>query len=236
MFIFSDTLDGPIWMIRPLFISNCVLVTLNYVIQKIFMSRKDTVWLYITVLLLLGFGIFNYSLSALNKYLYVFVSCLCGFFVRNQTNTNNKQRQLKNINKILSLILVVAVFFFLTFQDTLFLLEVFTIRLYSIWNIIYGLILFIGIGLAADSYKSNMLLTRIAKLSFPVYLLHWPVICSVGSNVLVQMEFNRYIFMITTLVISVNITVIVLSVLYQMLYNYLLKLERMIKIICNFEI
>lgn len=207
---------------------------MNFIVQKIFGRRKEVIWILIILTFLVCFGGLNNFLPvSISKYSYVFVSCLCGFYLKKIHKHENRALA---FNKIVWLLVIVVIFFLLAFQDTLFSLvkldnSIFVTRLYSLWNIIYAFVMVRGIDSIADSHnEENVIFTKISGLSFPIYLLHWPVICSVGSAIYLKSQFDSIILEIIVLFVSINIIVILLSILYQLLNKYLNDLKKIAKI------
>lgn len=209
--LFQDNLDGPIWMLRPLILSNCFIVLTNCLVQHRTVNLK-IVWISITCLATVLTIVVNITLCNGLKYLYCLDSCLTGACIR---SFSSKIRTIRC--RFISVITCFVVFIMLAgLHDFLFVnllgIDAFKLKEYSIWNILYGAILVAVLYAGFKDYKTkNEILSKLAKISFFVFLLHWPIMCSIGPLVMNMTGSENYNIRVLAIFVVVNVLVIALS-------------------------
>lgn len=209
--LFQDNLDGPIWMLRPLILSNCFIVLTNCLVQHRNVNLK-IVWISITCLATVLTIVVNITSCNGLKYSYCLDSCLTGACIR---SFSSKIRTIRC--RFISVITCFVVFIMLAgLHDFLFVnllgIDAFKLKVYSIWNILYGAILVTVLYAGFKDYKTkNEILSKLAKISFFVFLLHWPIMCSIGPLVMNMTGSENYNIRVLAIFVVVNVLVIALS-------------------------
>jgi peptidoglycan/LPS O-acetylase OafA/YrhL len=229
--LFDSTLNGPIWMIQPLFIANCALITFKYLQEK-FHLDLFVLWNGILIFLFLVLAVLNVrGLESLSKYMYCFISVYAGSYIRANQKYIKISLSLRRLVIILAIITIMmgGLHDFITglfVTHGVVLLNMLRIHLYGIWPFIYAMILVLAL-FAFNNDKQfeikNKKLLNFTGNSLSIYLLHWPIMCSFGGYMLkefiqVGMSYSQAVIF---LFLVLNVLVIVCSQLYELVYKKL---------------
>lgn len=213
---FGSELNSPLWMLDLLFIGNIVIILTNF-INELFLKKykinKLVVVLLISVLLLTASFIRGGCLYILATYLGIVLS---------------DYRHSRNSSMIFVVILVgITVCYYIPLIDF-----VTTFRFLSFKNLLFSIIFVYDF---LNWNKTNIIkrtIIPIGSLSFWVYLLHFPFICSVSTYIIMLFEdfsLGFWVSFVTTV-----ISIITLSCIFVYSVDVLIsKAVDQIKIILN---
>lgn len=171
--LFGAELISPLWMLRPLFIGNITILISNFITNK-YLQRKQHKYLFPVAISILLFGLAFIRESAL--YL---LTTFCGLILY-----NTKKERYNTPLVVIILAVVIA------FYNILIIGSVMTARSLQFMNALFSimLVLILLSWKSAGITKSSKL--PLGEMSFWVFLLHWPVICSFACFIV--MKFNNY--------------------------------------------
>lgn len=204
---------GPCWMLKYIFIGTFLIVIINIAIHNL--EKKKRILIYSLALLLSYFISWNYVSIVLGMVLYD----LC---VEGGGNE-------KFFNKFIIVLLLLIAFSLPLLSPSLF--------QNIVWiNIISAFCLFLAVYYSAfiKNFLSATVFQFLGKVSLGIYLIHWPVFCSLSCLLLLRNYTSVNILIVLFLSIVV---VLILSFLYSRyiesksgnivntITNYLLKSE-----------
>lgn len=194
--ILGSGLNGPLWMLRPLFAGNVIIMVTNF-IDELFLKghkiNKLILVLFVSVLLLTASFIRENCVYILA----VFLGMVLTDYNRN-----------RNSSAVFVMILVgIGVCYYIPFIDL-----VTTIHSLSFKNLLFSVILVYDFlnWKKSDIMKGTKI--PIGSISFWLYLLHWPFICSVSTYIIMLSEdfsLGFWVSLVTTV-----ISIIALSYLF----------------------
>lgn len=213
---FDSGINGPVWMIKALFLGNCLVYVLNYLWGRFNALRSiSDIWYTIFILLVSSLGIYlSFSFDAMAIYV---IACLMGavcplgpkgIFISS------------GIAGILLLVWVVS----FTCQSVLISDSVSFFYITPHWNFFYALCFVLLINNLVTGFDSCIadLSKTLGKLSFPIYLFHWPLFCSAGLilfDFLLNTGILTYAFCIVLTSIAVTVMVGIIAVIYAKFVN-----------------
>ena len=155
----SNKFALPTWMIRPMFFSQVFVLIWNYILARLpeKMSRllKNRFDLIIVSLLL---AVINYTFAAV----------VIGYWYKTQ------EQNLKAKLKINNWVVVIVVFLAAHCVQVFF--SGMNTRIFGLINIVIVSFIFYCISSNEGKYIENTVGIRLGKISFPIYLLHMPII------------------------------------------------------------
>lgn len=196
-FLFKYTIDASLWTILPIFVGNIIIYIINYVLFKIKIPEKYWGYIYITLFLL---SIIKYDINSL-----CVSCCILGAGMIHVWNRIKIPYQLADTFCILVILMV-------TFGHS-YLLDVISQRIdipVRLGLDGYGYI-FYAIMLLLCIKNSRILkiffekyLSHNASLSFPIYVLHMPLIMSFSALICLHLydKVNYSINFVTNIIIS----------------------------------
>ena len=180
---------GPCWMLKYIFIGTFLIAIINIAIHNL--ERKKRIFVYFLVLLLSYFISWNY------------VSIVMGMILYDIGAGGGK----KYLNKWAKFLLLLTAFSLPVLSPSLF--------KYIVWiNIFSACCLFVAVYNSAILKKvlSTKGFLFLGKVSLGIYLIHWPILCSLSSTLLLRNLASANILMVLFLSIVV---VLILSFLYS---------------------
>lgn len=194
--------NNPFWVIKDMFISSILIYFCNYM---------ENIKKYKSYYFLILF----FSITVYFKHP-VISACLLGYVV-GKLNTLGNCKITNNTVEFIVIYAAVLIFFLSAIKQKI-LPDIFNkTSLYTLfWG---GALILINKTQFIINLFSKPIFLLIGKISFGVYAFHWPVICSVGSLVLIhgiQNEYGVIFTFVVSLVISVIFTII-LSIIYHLI-------------------
>lgn len=213
---FDSCINGPVWMIKALFLGNCLVYVFNYLWCRLNALRSVAgVWYTIFVLLVSSLGIYlSFSFDAMAIYV---IACLMGAICPLGS------KGVFTSSGITGILLLVWVIFF-TCQSILVSDTISFFYITPHWNFFYALCFVMLINnmiIGIDSCLAD-LSKILGQLSFPIYLFHWPLFCSAGLiffDFLLNTGILPYVFCALLTSIAVTVTVCTISVIYAKFVN-----------------
>lgn len=217
IFLFSPVLNAPMWMMQPLFLGNCIIYLYNYLTRKTEERRK----LLIAAVL---FVLFALAGRWMHNLLYV-ACCLLGFFFAWKGGWNGDASGNAKIGTAALLVLIVLLS---GGQDFLLAIVSKVIPIPSIlymgpyWNMIYAFCI-LQLLSQVQTFRKGLEWSGFQKLnslSFAIYLVHWPLICSFSLYMYGWLSHScSYTGTFLLNFISTNALVFVLAGIYVMTYE-----------------
>lgn len=192
--------NSPFWVIKDMFISSILIYFCNYIDNN---NKYKSHYF-----LILFFSIAFYFKHP------VIVACLLGFIIGKYKECIN--RISNNIVNFVIISSAIYIFFISAIEQKMMPSIFNKTSLYTLfWGIV--LILINKIQLIINLFSKPFFLF-VSKISFGVYAFHWPIICSVGSWILIYgIEKGYAVIAIFVISLTASVTVtIILSIIYHM--------------------
>lgn len=194
----SNKFNAPFWVIRDMFLSSVVIYICNYV--DVDRTQKNHI---------LPLVFFVMSIAADRT---VIIACLAGYMLGYYRDWTDKLMEQKSL---FWLTFLVAFCFAKLMMKWKILSTVFdnTFLYILAWC---AIVYYVNHSAELVKFFSSKIFIHMGKISFGVYAFHWPVICSVGSYVLIWSLENQWSTLVSvgiSLFVSVLCTVI-LSIIY----------------------
>ena len=193
----GSKLNGPLWMIRPLFVGNIMILCVNYIKNKL--NNHEIVRNILLLAILLGMFFVSLHYEIL---LYMFVTLL-GMIIFNITKQSKPKYNLLIFLLILAIIHIVNIL-----PITLTLTKVDNMHFL---NVISAFAFIISIFFCTTMRKFKKSKSNLGSISFYVYLIHWPLICSLSSSLITL--FTNYTMGFLIVLLLTLVIVIILSYL-----------------------
>ncbi len=205
-------------MLKPLFIGNIIIIFLNYI--KYILKKHN--YSFYLVLLVVMFGLLAISLYKSQTYIYTFITVLgCILF-------NSKRVNIK-FNFFVFLVLQVIISFF---ANSHFVIRFTTINNISLINALLSLLFVFSLFHYKDMDKLKKTKSELGSISFYVYLVHWPIICSLSCYLI--LHFNNYTLgYMTVLIITLFVVLTISYIFSKTLDKYINSINNKIKSIIN---
>ena len=202
----GNQLNGPLWMIRPLFIGNLLIVLYNYLCQKFNNKIFKSILIFLISIGLLV-GCFYYEIL-----LYSFVTFL-GVLI-----FEFKRKGDFNFNFLIFIILIIGIHIF---NVVPIISRITTINNVSLLNTISSFVFIISLFClkSLDNVKLNKY--DLGNLSFYIYLIHWPILCSLSCSLILFFK-NYTIGYVVCLIIT-------LFVVFILAYICIKTVDKLIK-------
>lgn len=170
--VLGSELNGPLWMLRPLFFGNIVIILLNYIVSK----KNNLIYKYVIIV------ITCFLLLVLSIYIpnCLYTMCTCsGMLV-----TQFRKEKFGNIFFSICIALIISIYYIPNIR------EILTIHSLPLINILFSFIFVCSFYNWENSKKFELKNIPLGPISFWIYLFHWPIICSFASYFL--MKFGNY--------------------------------------------
>lgn len=206
LFLGTNKFALPTWMIRPMFFSQVFLMMYDYMRKKIVPVSKNKYRLDLLIFAFI-FSVINYTFSA------VFL----GYWYKSQENNFrdiNKRNCYRRI--ICTFVIAHIIQLYSTGLNT---------KMFGFINIIIAMILVHNVNSIGGKFVDNYIGRKLGNISFPVYLLHMPVIHVFSCYLIIQLLGFRFSYDII-LGITFAITLLILFVfcyLWERLINPLVN-------------
>lgn len=195
----SCRFNAPFWVITDMFKSSILIYICNF--TDYVLKKKSHVLPWIFLLL----SIFSDA--------HVMIACMAGYMVGHYKEEIDKLTENRSLFLIISAAIFVASY------------EVYTAKTFTkiFDNIMLYILLYCFLMIVINKSElfqkifSKKLFLRMGKISFGVYALHWPIICSIGLKVLMwglNQQWKFEIIYLLSFVVSCVCTVL-LSVIYR---------------------
>lgn len=199
--------NGPFWMLRTLFLGTYLAIILAILTSGNKIRKWSGSILVIVLFVYLEVNVYDSCLVL--GIILAYLSCRTNFFEKWKQNRNCI---------VISVFLFAVAWMLPAYQTELvaFFQELKGVPVYfsnrTFYNAIGSFLLlfsFMGLEKIKDFLGNNKLLGWISKISFSVYLLHWPIICSVSCWLYMQFGANPTraekiaLFAITTLIVMI---------------------------------
>lgn len=195
--------NTPYWMICDLFYSSLLIYTGLFFENKFFKFK----WLIYLFELIIGIGLFDY----------IGFGCVLGAIL-NKLSINHKISHIKKY-----ILISLGVFDFILIDGghriiTSFIKNSF-FNYNSYWKVIYICIILYILNSIKEfqSCLSNKLTNNLNKISFGIYSLHWPIICSISSLAMLLVGFNLASYFI------IGILTIIITIIGATIYHYTIE-------------
>ncbi|MCM1143589.1 MAG: acyltransferase family protein [Lachnoclostridium sp.] len=173
VFLFHSVLNAPMWMMQPLFLGNCFLYCYQYATRKTNKRLKMAAMAFVFLLCMVA-G------RKVRNLLYV-ACCFLGYFL-------GQKEYLGKNTKIKTVILLGLLVLLSGGQDGILKIAANVMPIPSIlylgtyWHILYA---FCMLELVYQTQAFQKVLEwsgfrKLSNLSFAIYMIHWPLICSVS--------------------------------------------------------
>ena len=215
----GSQLNGPLWMIRPLFLGNILILCANYMKNKLKNHTIIKIILLSTSLLITIFVASNYEL-----FLYTFVTLL-GLIISHITN---RIKIRYNYLFLLFWLIFIHIFYTIPLAQSIIRINGLSL-LNTLSAFIFVLTLFFCKDM--DSLKKNKL--DLGSISFYIYLIHWPIICSLSCELI--MLFDNYTMGYISVLLITSATVFIISYILSITINKAINLSniKIKKILCK---
>lgn len=199
----GSQLNGPLWMIRPLFFGNILILLLKYIKDK----YKDYSIVNFALLFIMLFLIF-FIFQKYELIIYSFITLL-GFAIYNLTNKIKTR-----YNLIIFLVLLIMIYIF---NNNLIIKDVIRFNNLPLLNSLSAFIFIVAIFFckSMDNVKKSKF--DLGGISFYIYLIHWPIICSLSSGLI--MLFDNYTLGYVIVLFVTIVTVVFISYLLSKTVN-----------------
>lgn len=210
IFLFNPVLNSTMWMIQPLFLTNCIIYIYNFAVRKI--NNHST-----NMILIVLFIIFGLAGRIQNNCMY----CACvllGCFISDKLfcKMNEKVRIIIFITSIILLsgghdAIISIISGYINMPSILY--------LGPYWNMIYAFGI-LGLIYHTESIQNILeirLFHKLNGLSFPIYIFHWPLITSVSLWIYGGLYNSglSYTSIFILNFVSINIIVLTFSIMYN---------------------
>ncbi len=208
----SPYLNGPLWVVKYIFIGNLIVYLMNYLSN----TNKS---------LLLMIPIIMYLIYSLSNGFSIVAFTLAGFFVGKYRSTNRSY-------KYDLLVIIVLLLAFCGGHD--FIVNTIAkvvpivneLGYNSTWLSIYAglIIIFLHSAIITRNCLEAKWMLKINELSFFIFLIHWPLICSFSLRLYLSYnELYSYTEIFIYNLILTTIVCIVLAFIVTKIYQYLAK-------------
>jgi len=207
LFFKSVLFAGPFWMLSELFIASLFLLVCNYIRTK---SN-----------LLVALVFFLMAIAMMIRGSYVIVSCLLGYCISFYHSKLLKISSKTGERSLVGLLLVVIL---LSCTHSLicnyFGKFISVPRIFSIngwWNTVYAAIFFVLVSSihSLQNILSSAVIKYSGEISFEIYCLHWPVLCSLGALLFLEVYPASYNAAFIITLICVLCATLGASILYN---------------------
>ena len=188
-FLMTNECNGPYWMLRSLFKGTCGIYVLDYVRDKLKGVNEGKGWCASHadyLMLITAFAAVAYGFISTNDNTYYTGICFAGILF-SEINENRKINQfLERIPRFVYTLAIISLFYMVAVGRHRLLLKLHAGRIAKMF---FGTVRFNGIGsmiLLVSIFHLPQLIKlfeaevmkQFGSYSFPIYLIHWPVICS----------------------------------------------------------
>lgn len=211
-FLFKDRMNTPLWVIKPIFIGNVLLLIRSFLKNKLNVKYFD-----LLVIIVLGYTSYvNYESNSLYM-----LATYCGTFLdiikKQFTNSFSSAVGIVCISIIYSLF---TYFLNMPFYKITYL------------NMFAGLMFVILIKQCPYFNNLKCKYTNLSSISFWIYLIHFPVICSFSCYFILLFK-NYALGFWTTLILTILLVVVISFVMSKWFDNVVNKLLNRLKIVLN---
>lgn len=202
----GSQLNGPLWMIRPLFIGNLLIMVFNYITNKLNLKKEKHLVVIAIILVILLF-----LSSQFTNTLYILVTFIGSLVV---FLSNNIKRKYGILFLIVSIIIISALCYIPSISTVL------SIGKVSLSNMLLSFFFIIALFLCNDLYKLKESKLKLSNMSFWIYLIHWPIICSLSCLMVLKIT-NYTIGFWLTFFVTVILVVILSFILSRIVDKYI---------------
>lgn len=214
MFIPSCDFNPPFWAISSIFLSSLMMYACLYIDH--IAKRK------IHIILLL------FLFATIIKDNEIVLACLSGFALGYYINLQKKSK-----TNLLIAMVIIAVLFGITFICMRKRIAPKTFDKIMVYTLIYCFVLIcFEYSTVLQKLFSNRLFLFLGKISFGVYALHWPIICSIGMlclNTFIHIEWNAVLVYFISLLVSIATTTVTAFLYHISVEKYSMRLLKRIQ-------